>query len=126
MQSSYSDKQIRAFAEWLNQPLTPGSERALNRWLSEDPSNQEIWESWQRINGRAKRLQVVPGDVNADWALLRDDLGFVSTGKHRKRTHSASRRRDFYKQPAVVAITSMIVYALFLYVLHMIRVKVGF
>ena len=126
MQSSYSDKQVRAFAEWLNQPLTPGTERALNRWLSEDPSNQEIWESWSRINARAKRLQVVPGDVNADWMLLKDELGFVSTGKRRKRTHSASHKRDFYKQPAVVAIISMIVYSLFLYVLHMIRVKVGF
>ncbi|HUF11369.1 MAG TPA: hypothetical protein VMO47_18755 [Rhodothermales bacterium] len=123
---SYSDKQVRAFAEWLSQPLTPGSERALNRWLSEDPSNQEIWESWKRINARAKRLQVVPGDVNADWALLKDELGFVSTGKRRKRTQSASHKRDFYKQPAVVAIISMIVYSLFLYFLHMIREMAGF
>jgi len=126
MQSSYSERQVRAFAEWLSQPLTPGAERALNRWLSEDPSNQEIWESWQRINARAKRLQVVPGDVNADWMLLKAELGFVSTGKYRKRTHSASHRREFHKQPAVVAIISMIAYSIFLYVLHMIRVKAGF
>lgn len=126
MSASYSDNQLRAFAEWLDQPLTPGAERALNRWLSEDPSNQEIWESWQRVNGRVKRLQVIPGDVNADWGALRDDLGFVHSGKRKKRSRSSRREGDFHKRPAVVAIISMIVYALFLYVLHLIRVKAGF
>lgn len=126
MDAPYSEKQLRAFAEWLNQPLTAGTERALNRWLSEDPSNQDTWEAWQRVNARAKRLQIVPGDVNADWAVLRDELGFVHTGKARKRSRSSRRRRDFYKQPGVVAVISMIVYAIFLYILHMIRTKVGF
>ncbi|MGA7307259.1 MAG: hypothetical protein WBW88_20525 [Rhodothermales bacterium] len=126
MDESHSERQLRAFAEWLNQPLTTGAERALNRWLSQDPANQDIWEAWQRVNGRAKRLQVVPGDVNEDWAVLKDELGFVHSGKVRKRSRSSRRKLDFYKQPSVVAVLSMIVFALFLYILHMIRIKVGF
>jgi len=126
MNTSYSEERLRSFAEWLNQPHTPGIERALNSWLSEDPRNQETWETWRRINSRAKLLQIVPGDVNADWVKLRDELGFVHTGKRTRRSESRSRDVEFLKQPSVVAILSMIVYSLFLYALHMLRVKIGF
>lgn len=123
---SHSDKQLRSFAQWLNQPLTPGSERELNRWLAEDPDNQDLWQAWQRVNARAKRLQVVSGDVNSDWTQLKTDLGFIHSEKHRKRSRSSSREPEFYRRPAVVAVSSMIVYSLFLYVLHLLRVYVGF
>ena len=126
MKSPYSERQLRAFAEWLNEPLTPGIERKLNLWLSENMVNQDTWDRWGRINGRAKRLQVVPGDVNADWVTLKDELGFVRSGKRKKRNHSLSRQRDFFRQPAAVAVISMIVFSLFLYFLHLLRIKVGF
>ncbi len=126
MNTSYTEERLRSFAEWLNQPHTRGIERALNNWLAEDPRHQEIWESWRRVNSRAKLLQIVPGDVNSDWTKLRDELGFVHTGKRKKRSQSKSSEREFFKQPSVVAIVSMIVYSLFLYTLHMLRIKIGF
>lgn len=125
MNISPSEQQLLNFAEWHNQPLTPGQERALNSWLAEDPINQDKWESWQRINGRAKRLQVVPLDANAQWVLLRDELGFRHTGTKTKRSRSG-RKKEFHRQPSVVALISMIVYSLFLYVLFLIRSNVGF
>ena len=123
---SPSDKQIRSFTEWLNDTLTPGQERDLNRWLADEPSNQDAWDAWQRINGRAKRLQVVPNDAKEQWALLRDELGFQHTEKRRKKSSRSSSGKEFYRRPSLIALVSMIVYSIFLFVLHLIRTNVGF
>lgn len=118
---------LRKLTQWFDQPLTPGKQKELTDWLAADPDHQLKWERWSDFNAQARQLQIVPSDVSAEWAKLRDDLGLGrSSRKRSRRFRSRKKKKSLLKSPIVVASISMAFFALFLFILHLIRTSSGF
>ena len=116
-----SPEGLRKFTQWLDRPLTTGKEKELNDWLGDDPDHQLSWDRWTEFNASAKVLQIISSEAAAEWAVLRDELGFEHSKKKKQGRKSRSKKRSIFRSAEFIALTSMIVYALFLAVLYLIR-----